>query len=256
MKLKYRITWLAVSLVLTLPVAAIADPDRDESGYGNSYEHNEKMKGHSKGKHKNKNRNKYESEGNHSAGGPPPWAPAHGWRANRGTDEYDDRHEARYVTPVVVERNDTRVVVSNGNATVDVGIDQGSCNRTAIGTVMGGIVGGVIGNRVGDRDNRDVATVLGVVLGGVVGHKIGSSMDKADQHCTGQVLEQAHDNQTVRWADHNNQGQYSVTPLRTYQADGNPCRDFVTEYRGDNGIERERSTACRNSSGAWSKLTM
>ncbi len=256
MKFKYGIIWLAVSGVVTLPVAAIADPDKDESGHGNYYEHKGKMKGQNKGKYKKKYEYEYEGEHKHTAGGPPPWAPAHGWRRKNGPAGYAGRHEASYETPAVVELSGTQVVVSNGNATVDVGIEQGSCNREAIGTVIGGVVGGVIGNRVGDRNNRDVATVLGVVLGGVVGHEIGSSMDNADQHCTGQVLEQAPDNQMVRWGDHNSTGQYSVTPLRTYQMDGRDCRDFITEYQGASGTERERSSACRNSDGAWSKYTM
>ncbi len=252
MKFKYGMACLAVSLMVTLPVTAIADNDKDERGHGNAYEHKGKMKGHGKGNYKEK----YEYEGEHTAGGPPPWAPAHGWRRKNGASGYEGRYEARYEEPVVVERGGTQVVVSNGNATVDVGIKQGNCNRQAIATVIGGVVGGVIGNRVGNRDNRDVATVLGVVLGGVVGHEVGRSMDKADQHCTGQALEQARDNQTVRWADQNNNGHYSVTPLRTYQSDGIACRDFVTEYQGENGIERERSTACRNSDGAWSRRAM
>ncbi len=258
MNLKHGIAGVLVSAALTLPLAAMADRDKDESGQGNCYEHKGKLKCRGEGKRKEKYKYKsehgyeYEAEHKHSAGGPPPWAPAHGWRRKHG----GEGQMVEYEKTVMMEHGGTHVKVSNGAATVDVGIEQGTCNRDAIGTVVGGIIGGAIGNRVGDRDNREVATVLGMVIGGLVGHEVGSSMDKSDQHCTGQVLEQAADNQTVRWADHNGSGQYSVTPLRTYQADGTDCRDYITEFQGPNGRERERSSACRNAEGAWSRLAM
>lgn len=262
MSLKYGVVAVLISAALAVPLSAAADRDKNENGQGNCHEHKGKMKcrGEEKrnGKHKEKYKSEreyeYEYEGGHghSAGGPPPWAPAHGWRRKHE----GSGHQVAYQAPVVMEHAGTHVMVSNGAATVDVGIDRGTCNRDAIGTVIGGIIGGVIGNRVGDKDNRKVSTVLGMVVGGVVGHKVGSSMDKSDRHCSGQVLEQAADNQTVRWADHNGRGQYSMTPLRTYQANGMDCRDYVTEYRRADGIDRERSSACRTVDGAWSKLTM
>jgi surface antigen len=94
------------------------------------------------------------------------------------------------------------------------------------------------------------------VVGGLVGHNIGRSMDEADQHCTGQTLEQAPDHHTVHWADGAHKGEYRVTPERTYQADGRYCRDYITEYQGPNGTEREKATACRNHDGAWQKMVM
>ncbi len=237
---------LFLSVVLMAPPAADADPGRNEArgGYGeNCYEHKGKVKcrggkGHARGQ-----------GGRHTAGGPPPWAPAHGWRRKQGGG---DGHHARADDGyTVIEERNTRAVVRNKTATVDVGIDKGTCNRKTIGTVLGGVIGGVIGNQVGKDGNREVSTILGMVVGGVVGHNIGRKMDKADHHCTGQVLEQARDLQTVRWNDKDKRGEYSVTPQRTYQADGRYCRDYVTEYQGPNGIEREKSSACRNEDGAW-----
>jgi surface antigen len=241
---------LFLSTSLIMPMVANADPGRDEAhgGYGeNCYEHKGKVKcrggkGHGKAK-----------GGHHSAGGPPPWAPAHGWRRKHGGEDRYVKADDDYV---IVEERDTRAVVRNKTATVDVGIDKGTCNRKAIGTVVGGVIGGVIGNQVGKDGNREVATILGVVIGGVVGHKVGSRMDKADHHCTGQALEQARDRQTVRWPDKDNHGEYLVTPQRTYQADGRYCRDYITEYQGPKGTEREKSSACRNDAGAWQKVTM
>lgn len=56
-------------------------------------------------------------------GGPPPWAPAHGYRRKQGLAE------TSYVPPF------------------DINI--GTCNRELVGSVLGGAVGGVLGSNVG-----------------------------------------------------------------------------------------------------------
>jgi len=250
------ITAVFLATVLAMPMAASADRDRDEArgGYGNNcYEHKGKIK--CRGEKGNGNAKRQNSGGHQAAGGPPPWAPAHGWRRkNEGGDHehYVLRDDDYYVH----EESGVRAVVHSGAATVDVGIDKGTCNRKVIGTVVGGVIGGVVGNKVGDRENKPIATVLGAVIGGLVGHEIGRSMDKQDQHCTGQVLEQAADRQTIRWADEAQKGEYRVTPERTYESDGRYCRDYITEYQGTNGIEREKASACRNQDGTWQKMMM
>jgi surface antigen len=250
MSLLKGVSAVLVSLLLALPLAAHADRDKgQDNGYDGCSEHKGKSKCHGGNRHKNKQGER------HAAGGPPSWAPAHGWRRNND-GAARNYNAAKYDDEFIEERSGARVVVSSGNATVDVGIERGTCNREAIGTVVGGIIGGVVGNRVGEKAHRDVATVLGVVIGGMVGHNIGRTMDKSDQHCTGQVLEQAPDHHTVRWTDQASRGEYRVTPERTYQADGADCRDYITEYQGPTGTERERSSACRNPEGAWQKVAM
>ena len=81
--------------------------------------------------------------GPHYAGGPPPWAPAHGWR-RKNTQYYERR--AGYVVP-------------------DLGIDLGRCNRDVIGAVLGGAAGGAIGSRIGKGSDRTVATIGGTIVG-------------------------------------------------------------------------------------------
>lgn len=246
MNLAKGITALLLTSLIAMPMVAGADPGRDEArgSYGDEcYEHKGKMK--CRGGKGNSRKH---------AGGPPPWAPAHGWRRKHEGD--DERYAMNDDEYIVDEQSGVRAVVHGGSATVDVGIGSGSCNRKTVGTILGGLIGGAIGNRAGDSRNREITTVLGAVIGGVVGHKIGRSMDQADQHCTGQVLEQAPDNHTVRWADEAGKGEYRVTPERTYQSDGRYCRDYITEYQGQNGIERETSSACRTQDGAWRKMVM
>lgn len=248
---------LAFSAFITMPMAANADPGRDEAqgGYGeNCYEHKGKIKCRGgRGNGRGREGEYVATGGGHAAGGPPPWAPAHGWRRKHGGGEYSYRAEDDYR---IVEENDVRAVVTNGTATVDVGIDHGTCNREAIGTVLGGVIGGVIGNQVGKDGNREAATILGAVVGGVVGNRIGDKMDKADQHCTGQVLEQAPDRKAVHWADAEGKGEYSITPLRTYRSDGRDCRDYIARFKGPSGLESEQASACRTGDGAWQKVVM
>src|SRR5438093_4254174 len=100
---------------------------------------------------------------------PPPWAPAHGWRAKHGDKKayyYQDRD---YRPPY--------------------GIDVGHCNRDVLGAVLGGVAGGAIGAAVGKGDSRTIAIVGGTILGVLIGGVIGRSMDNVDQNCVGQALE-------------------------------------------------------------------
>jgi surface antigen len=240
------ITVLFLTSLFAMPMMAGADRGRDEASasYGDEcYEHKGKIKCRS-------------GKGNvrQHAGGPPPWAPAHGWRRKQEGGEHGNY--AGYDDYYIDEQSGVRTVIHGGSATVDVGISNGSCNRKAVGTVLGGLIGGAIGNRAGDSRNREITTVLGAVIGGLVGHNIGRSMDQADQHCTGQILEQAPDHHTVRWADEAHKGEYRVTPEHTWLDDGRYCRDYLTEYRGENGIEREKGSACRTQDGAWQKIVM
>ena len=68
----------------------------------------------------------HQYEARNYAGGPPPWAPAHGWR-RKHAHYYE--HAPVYAVP-------------------DLGIELGRCNRDVIGAVIGGVAGGVIGSQL------------------------------------------------------------------------------------------------------------
>ena len=80
--------------------AIAAPPWAGDSGKGKGYKKEKKPKKAKKQKH----RGKYLR----FSGGPPPWAPAHGYRRKRGGGYYSGR--AAYAVPF--------------------GIDRGTCNRT------------------------------------------------------------------------------------------------------------------------------
>ncbi len=170
-----------------------------------------------------------------AGGGPPPWAPAHGYRRKHGRSKGGG-------TTVVVE------------AAEDAGryVDEGHCNREAIGAVIGGVVGGVAGAQVGEGDGKTLATIAGTIVGVIAGKSIGRAMDEADEYCAGQALEYAPDGQAVTWQNPDTQSQYSVTPASTYQNEaGQYCREYVTEAVIDGNREQVSGTACRQEDGSW-----
>lgn len=163
---------------------------------------------------------------------PPPWAPAHGYRAKqkyKHHHHYDDHdyHLDHYY-----------------------GVLHGRCNREAIGAVLGGAAGGIIGHKV--DDGGVVGTAAGAVLGVIIGSMIGRSMDEADRRCAGNALEYARDRQTVRWSTPHDQRDYVLTPYNTRQINGRYCRDYVMETVLEDGSREEvHGRACRQGDGEW-----
>lgn len=165
--------------------------------------------------------------GKRSGGGPPPWAPAHGYRRIHG--QY---HEYGLSAPPL-----------------DLGSHR--CNREVMGQILGGAVGAVAGAQIGDGTGRLIAVATGTVIGMIAGREIGRSMDRADALCVDQALEHAADGESIHWR---NEGRrYEVTPQQTYERrDGRYCREYVTEARMEDGRpERVSGTACRQPDGSW-----
>ena len=157
---------------------------------------------------------------------PPPWAPAHGYRAKKQGHYHDHGHRDNYY-----------------------GVVDGHCNREAIGAVVGGATGGIIGNKA--DDGGEVGTIIGVVVGAVIGSVIGRSMDEADRRCAGSALEYAPDQQPVRWQDPEGHD-YVLTPYNTRQVDGRYCRDYTMQTVLENGRQEEvHGRACRQDNGEW-----
>ena len=238
------------SLVVALP--AVAAPWNDEPGRG--YQKNK----HHKGKHKKKHNRKYEQEVVYEDdhGGPPPWAPAHGYRRKHDYDEgrtevivvnSPSHQEDRYVEHDSVHM-DFEV------ASQKIGITAGTCDRETMGAVLGGIAGGIIGNKTSSSKNKTVGTLAGVLLGVVIGKELGRSMDKTDAQCTGQALERARDGQAVVWNNPESGHQYSVTPYKSYQQDdGRYCRKYNATVKDDGKAQKYQETACRNQDGLWER---
>lgn len=167
--------------------------------------------------------------GAHFVGGPPPWAPAHGYRAKRKT-----AHLTRepYVPPF--------------------DLSLGRCNREVLGAVLGGGTGAAIGSQIGKGDGQTIAVVGGTILGILVGGSIGRMMDELDQNCVGQALEHAPDGQAIVWNDPQSNAQYQVAPVQTVQvADGQYCREYTATATVGGQAQETYGLACRQPDGAW-----
>jgi len=161
---------------------------------------------------------------------PPPWAPAHGYRA----------------------KNDPFYVGYAGHQwNRDYGILGGRCNTDEILAVTGAVAGGVIGGRVAKPEDRVVATILGAVIGGVIGNAIGDRLDERDRACIGHSLELARTGQTVRWTNPKSGFSYQVTPVRDH-ADG--CREFQLVRKGRDPTEPALLRSCSRDTGTWTLL--
>ena len=161
---------------------------------------------------------------------PPSWAPAHGWRR---------KHDPYYVG-------------YRGHRWPDhYGVLHGTCNRAQIGAVLGGAVGGAVGSTVGKGETRTVAIVLGTVLGAVVGHEIGRGVDERDRACFGHALELTKSGHTVRWTNPEAGIAYALTPTRSLELGGRPCRDFDFVVTAASGERSKSGRACRSDDGVW-----
>ena len=163
----------------------------------------------------------------YAGGGPPPWAPAHGYRRKHD----GDYHHRDYTS-------------------VPVNLQTGSCNRELIGQILGGATGAAVGSQIGDGTGRLIAVATGTVVGAVIGGEIGRSMDRTDRLCVDQALEHAPDGTRIKWNDDGRQ--YSVTPQATRQTDdGRYCREYQMETEVGGRPRQVYGRACRQPDGAW-----
>lgn len=126
---------------------------------------------------------------------------------------------------------------------------QGQQEET--GVLMGGALGGLLGAQVGDGSGTTAAIILGTLIGSDIGRNIGRTMDEVDRMRMAQALETQRTGSSTRWRNPDSAAAYSVTPTRTYEAVGGPCREFVMRATIDGVQDNIVGTACRSSNGVW-----
>lgn len=158
---------------------------------------------------------------------PPPWAPAHGWRA---------KNDPFYVGYAGRQWSD------------DYGVIQGRCDTDKVLAAVGAVAGGAIGNRVSSPEGRVIATIVGAIVGGVVGNAIGTQIDKNDRACVGQALELARVGQRVRWTNPATGVSYTVRPTEDL---ADRCRKFELTTGGRTKSKPVSMTGCAGNDGEW-----
>jgi len=120
-----------------------------------------------------------------------------------------------------------------------------------VGMGVGGALGGLLGAQVGGGRGQLAATAAGALLGAYLGGNVGRSMDEVDRMQAQRTLEGTPTGQTAAWRNPDSGHAYEVTPTRTYQEEGRPCREYTTEAWIDGKRETVRGTACREPDGSW-----
>ncbi len=222
--MKTAISLLAVAAVLGVALPAAADNDKH---WKHKHEREHKRHKHDRDRHRPDYVVRHEYVYRDWRGGPPPWAPAHGYRRKM------ERNHVAYVPPL------------------DIG--AGRCNRNGMGDVLGGALGaaagGLLGSQVGDGRGQLAATAAGAVAGMLLGAHMGSSIDRADYYCMGQALEYAPEQQPVVWQGRG--GNYQIMPVRSYEMAGGYCREYQTMISVGGRPQQGYGTACRQPDGSW-----
>jgi surface antigen len=121
--------------------------------------------------------------------------------------------------------------------------------REQTGAVLGGVIGGIIGSEVGHHGTA--ATIIGAIAGAAVGASIGRSMDESDRRRTAHVLETMPAGHAGHWVNPDTGAAYRVTPTRTFDHHGTPCREYTVDARIGGRPEQVHGTACRQADGSW-----
>jgi len=119
------------------------------------------------------------------------------------------------------------------------------------GTVIGGVLGGAVGSQVGGGTGRTVATIVGALIGANIGANVGRSMDDGDRMRAAQVLETSRTGQATGWVNPDTRNEYTVTPMRTYERAGAPCREYTMRAVVGGQPDTVYGTACRQPDGSW-----
>lgn len=104
---------------------------------------------------------------------PPPWAPAHGWRAKqRDYDRYERYDRDRYYEPRALTRRDRIWRGRDGRY---------HCRRSdgTTGLIIGGAVGALLGRELDGGHDRSVGTIVGAAGGALLGR----SIDRGELRC-------------------------------------------------------------------------
>ena len=120
------------------------------------------------------------------------------------------------------------------------------------GAVIGGVVGGVVGAQVGDGSGQTAAIIIGTIAGSMIGRHIGESMDDTDRMMTARTLNDNRSNESATWINPDTGYEYAVTPTKTYDQSGSPCREFTLNATvGGQENQDVYGTACLQTDGSW-----
>lgn len=118
--------------------------------------------------------------------------------------------------------------------------------------IVGGVIGGVVGAQIGEGRGRTVAIIIGTLAGAMIGRHVGETMDEADRVNTARSLNDSRTGEATTWVNPDTGYEYTVTPTRTFEESGGPCREFRLDATvGDRSDQEVYGTACLQADGSW-----
>jgi len=124
--------------------------------------------------------------------------------------------------------------------------------KTAIGGRGGAAVGGLIAAAAGGGGTAIAASVIG---GALVDELAGNLLDDRDKRMANETaqraLETAPSGKAVAWTNPDTGHSGTVTPVRTYESNGNFCREFTQTVTIGGKPENSFGTACHQPDGSW-----
>lgn len=127
--------------------------------------------------------------------------------------------------------------------------------KQAIGTVGGGALGAWAGSTIGKGRGNVVATAVGAVAGALAGGYVGQQLDQADRdralRTTQSTLESSPIGKSGQWRNPDSGASGYVTPTRTYQTNGQYCREYTQSITVAGRTQQGFGTACRMPDGTW-----
>ena len=120
------------------------------------------------------------------------------------------------------------------------------------GEVIGGVIGGVVGAQVGDGSGQTAAIIIGTLAGAMIGRHIGETMDDVDRMRTARSLNDSRTGESTSWVNPDTGYEYTVTPTKTFEQSGGPCREFsLNATVGGQPDQELYGTACLQADGSW-----
>ncbi|MGH8274600.1 MAG: RT0821/Lpp0805 family surface protein [Gammaproteobacteria bacterium] len=128
----------------------------------------------------------------------------------------------------------------------------GCANKQTTGAAIGAGAGAVLGHQFGGGRGQTLMTIVGAIGGAVAGGAIGKHMEEQDRQKAAYALENNRTGQTSTWTNPDTGYKYAVTPTKTQNENGRPCRTFVFKSYDANGQAQSTTRlACRQSDGTW-----
>lgn len=134
-----------------------------------------------------------------------------------------------------------------------VGCEGGPGPKQMVGTAAGAALGGYAGSLIGKDQGRLAATAGGALLGAWLGSELGKSLDRADRLAQSQATQTALEGNPTgtptTWTNPDTGHMGKVTPVKTFESAGRPCREFTQTIMIDGKTETVTGQACRDGQG-------